>query len=220
MVDAAAGSVIDRLRCSEVAEAIREARAIAILRRVEPAVADLTVEALRAGGLWIIEVTFDSEDALGAIARWRHEDSLVVGGGTVRRAEQVDAAVDAGARFLVAPSYDEAVVGRALELGVPCIPGCLSPTEIDSAWHRGATFVKLFPAATVGPSYLRAILKPLTGVEIVATGGVDAESARAFLDAGAVGVGVSTAQLGQPTTPDGDFAALERAAREIVAAVR
>ena len=79
--------------------------------------------------------------------------------------------------------------------------------------------MKLFPGAVVGPGYLRAVLAPLKDVEIVVTGGVDASSARAFLDAGAVGVGVSTAQLGQPASVDGDFAAVERGAAELLAAV-
>ncbi len=131
----------------------------------------------------------------------------------------MDAAVEAGAQFLVAPTYQEAVVERALELGVPCVPGALSPTEIDTAWQQGATFVKLFPAGAVGAGYLSAVLNPLKDVEILVTGGVDAASARSFLDAGAKAVGVSTAQLGQPSSADGDFSAVEAAARELLAAV-
>jgi 2-dehydro-3-deoxyphosphogluconate aldolase/(4S)-4-hydroxy-2-oxoglutarate aldolase len=210
----------ERLRRSAVAETIRRERAVAIMRRLDPGLVDPTVEALLAGGFAAIEFTCDSQDALGAIARWRGRERSLVGAGTVRRVDEVDPAVDAGAQFLVAPNYDPAVVERALELGVPCIPGCLSPTEIDSAWRQGATFVKLFPGAAVGPGYLKAVLAPLQEVEILVTGGVDASGARAFLDAGAAGVGVSTAQLGQPLSPDGDFGALERAARDLLAAVR
>lgn len=210
----------ERLRRSDVAEAIRRERAVAIMRRLAPELVDPTVEALLAGGFAAIEFTVDSPDALGAIARWREAGRSLVGAGTVRRVEEVDPAVEAGAQFLVAPTYDEAVVERALELGVPCVPGCLSPTEIDRAWHQGATFVKLFPGAAVGPAYLRAVLAPLREIEILVTGGVDSASARAFLEAGAVGVGVSTAQLGQPASADGDFGALERASRELLAAVR
>ena len=212
--------VAERLRRSEVAEAIRRERAVAIMRRLEPALVDPTVEALLAGGFAAIEFTVDSEDAHGAIARWRAAGRSLVGAGTVRVPDDVDPAVEAGAQFLVSPTYHEGVVERALELGVPCVPGCLSPTEIDGAWHQGATFVKLFPGAVVGPQYLRAVLAPLRDVEILVTGGVDESSARAFLEAGAVAVGVSTAQLGQPVTPDGDFAALEAATRRLLAAVR
>jgi 2-dehydro-3-deoxyphosphogluconate aldolase/(4S)-4-hydroxy-2-oxoglutarate aldolase len=211
--------VAERLRRSGVAEAIRRERALAILRRLPPVAVDPTVEALLRGGFRILELTFDSEDAAGAIARWRESGRALVGAGTIRRVDDVDPAVEAGAQFLVAPTYHAAVVERSLELGVPCIPGALSATEIDTAWQQGATFVKLFPGAVVGPAYLRAVLAPLKDVEIVVTGGVDPASAPAFLDAGAVAVGVSTAQLGQPAPTDGDFGAVERAARELLAAV-
>jgi len=211
--------VAERLRRSELAEAVRRERAVAILRRLPRSVVDPTVEALLAGGFRTIEFTFDSEDSAGAIARWLADGRAVVGAGTIRHADQVDAAVEAGARFLVAPTYQEAVVERALELGVPCVPGALSPTEIDTAWQHGATFVKLFPGGLVGAGYLSAVLNPLKDVEILVTGGVDAASARSFLDAGAKAVGVSTAQLGQPSSPDGDFDAVEAAARELLAAV-
>ena len=207
--------VAERLRRSELAEAVRRERAVAILRRLPRSVVDPTVEALLAGGFRTIEFTFDSEDAAGAIARWLADGRAAVGAGTIRQPDQVDAAVEAGAQFLVAPTYQEAVVERALELGVPCVPGALSPTEIDTAWQQGATFVKLFPAGAVGAGYLSAVLNPLKDVEILVTGGVDAASARSFLDAGAKAVGVSTAQLGQPSSADGDFSAVEAAARRV-----
>jgi len=212
--------VVERLRSSEIANAVRRERAIAILRRLPPTIVDPTVEALLRGGFTIVEFTFDSEDAGAAISRWRKTDRAVIGAGTIRQAHEVDAAVEAGAQFLVAPTYQETVVERALELGVPCVPGCFSPTELDSAWLQGATFVKFFPSGPVGPSYLRAVMQPLKHLEVVVTGGVDATTAAAFLDAGAIAVGVSTAQLHQPGSRTGDFGALEEAARELLDAVR
>lgn len=211
--------IAERLRRSELAEAVRRERAFAILRRLPSDVVDPTVEALLAAGFRTIEFTFDSDDAPGAIARWRADGRAAVGAGTIRRVELVDAAVDAGAQFLVAPTYQEAVVERALELGVPCIPGALSPTEVDTAWQQGATFVKLFPGGVVGAGYLRAVLNPLKDVEIVVTGGVEVSTAGSFLDAGARAVGVSTAQLAQPASLDGDFGAVEAASRALLAAV-
>jgi 2-dehydro-3-deoxyphosphogluconate aldolase/(4S)-4-hydroxy-2-oxoglutarate aldolase len=211
--------VAERLRRSELAEAVRRERAVAILRRLPLAVVDPTVEALLAGGFRTIEFTFDSDDAAGVIARWRADGRAAVGAGTIRHADQADAAVEAGAQFLVAPTYQETVVERALELGVPCVPGALSPTEVDTAWQQGATFVKLFPGGVVGTGYLRAVLNPLKDVEILVTGAVEVGTARSFLDAGAKAVGLSTAQLGQPETPGGDFGAVEAATRELLAAV-
>lgn len=209
-------TTVERLRTSAVAEAIRRERAVAIVRRLPAADVDPTVEALLAGGFAAFEVTVDSEDAFGAIARWREAGRALVGAGTVRNVDQVDPAVEAGAQFLVAPTYDERVVERALELGVPCIPGTLTPTEIDRAWQQGATFVKVFPGGAVGAAYIRAVLAPLPDVELFVTGGVDASTIRSFLEAGAVGVGVSTAQLRQDDGP----AAIEAATRELFAAIR
>ena len=220
MATGTASGAAERLRRSELADAVRRERAVAILRRLPAELVDPTVEALLAGGFRSIEFTFDSDDAAGAIARWRASGRAAVGAGTIRRPEEVDAAVDAGAEFLVAPTYREDVVERALELGVLVVPGCLSPSEIDAAWQQGATFVKLFPGGVVGAAYLKAVLAPLKDVEIVVTGGVDASTAGGFLGAGAVAVGVSTAQLGQPADASAGFAAVEAGARALLAAVR
>ena len=208
-------SAVERLRTGEVAEAVRRDRLVAILRRLDPAVVGPTVEALLRGGITAVEFTVDSEGAFESIADWRASGRAFIGAGTVRRAEDAEAAVEAGAQFLVSPTYNEAVVERALELDTPVVPGCFSPTEIDAAWQQGATFVKLFPGGVVGADYLRAVLNPLKDVEIVVTGGVDETTARSFLDAGAVGVGVSTVLLAQDEGP----AAIEAASRRLVAAL-
>ena len=105
---------------------------------------------------------------------------------------QVDAAVSAGAEAIVAPALSAAVLERAAALGVPAIPGALTPTEVETAWQAGAALVKLFPARLGGPRYVRDLLAPLPDVPLLATGGVDATNARAFLDAGAVAVGVGS----------------------------
>lgn len=109
----------------------------------------------------------------------------------------------------VGPSFSGAVLARCLPLGVPAVPGALSPTEVEAAWRAGAALVKLFPARLGGPAYVADLLKPLADVPLLCTGGVTAENAGAFLAAGAVAVGVSAG-------PDTDAAAAAR----LVAAVR
>jgi 2-dehydro-3-deoxyphosphogluconate aldolase / (4S)-4-hydroxy-2-oxoglutarate aldolase len=170
-------SAIDRLR---------EGRIVAVLRRVSNV--DEEVARLQSAGIGVIEITLDSDDALEVIRR--HPGALA---GTVRIPEQVDAAVEAGAGAIVSPGFSSAVVARAIELGVPAIPGALTPSEVDAAWHAGAAMVKLFPASLCGPSYVRDVLAPLRDVPLLVTGGVDSSNARAFLDAGAVAVGVGSA---------------------------
>ena len=171
-------------------ERIRSERLVAILRRAPDM--DARVAMLADAGVGVVEITLDSEDALGAIARTRGRGDLSVLAGTVRTAADVDAAVAVGAEAVVGPGTVPAVLERAGELGIPVIPGALTPTEIERAWTAGAAFVKLFPGALGGPGYVRDVLAPLADVPLIVTGGIDASNARAFLDAGAVAVGMGS----------------------------
>jgi 2-dehydro-3-deoxyphosphogluconate aldolase / (4S)-4-hydroxy-2-oxoglutarate aldolase len=171
-------------------DAIRAARLVAILRRADGV--DARVARLAEAGVRVVEITLDSDDALGAIERARSRGDVTVLAGTVREAAEVDAAVAAGAEAIVAPGLSPAVLERAAALGVPAIPGALTPTEIETAWNAGAALVKLFPARLGGPHYVRDLLAPLADVPLLVTGGVDATNARAFLAAGAVAVGVGS----------------------------
>jgi 2-dehydro-3-deoxyphosphogluconate aldolase / (4S)-4-hydroxy-2-oxoglutarate aldolase len=180
-----ATSAVDRIRAERI---------VAILRRV-PQV-ESVVAALAAGGIRIVEITLDSEDALGTIQRLRATTGLTVLAGTVRTAEDAEAAAAAGAEACVAPALVPRMVERCLELGVPPVPGALTPSEIEAARALGAELVKLFPGRLVGPGYVRDVLAPLAGVPLMVTGGVDSSNARAFLEAGAVAVGVGSALTG------------------------
>jgi 2-dehydro-3-deoxyphosphogluconate aldolase / (4S)-4-hydroxy-2-oxoglutarate aldolase len=190
-------------------ERIREHRLVAILRRVPDP--DAVVDALARAGVRVVEITLDSDDALGAIGRLRRRGDVVVIAGTVRRPEQVDAAVEAGAEACVSPGLVPAVLERCGALGVPAVPGALTPTEVERAWSLGAGLVKLFPGSLFGPGYLRELLAPFAEVPLIVTGGVDPSNARAFLDAGAVAVGAGSALIGA--------ADVEAEARRLVAAV-
>jgi len=174
-----------------VVERIRSERLVAVLRRVEDV--DARVEALAQAGVRVVEITLDTPDALAAIERARARGDVSVLAGTVRRPEQVEEAVAAGAEAIVSPAHVQAVLERARELGVPAIPGALTPTEVEAAWAAGAALVKLFPGSVGGPSYVRELLAPLADVPLLVTGGVDSSNARAFLDAGAVAVGAGSA---------------------------
>jgi len=170
-------------------ERIRSERVVAVLRRArqpERAAADLV-----AAGIGVVELTLDSDGALAAIARLRERGDVTVLAGTVRTAADVERAAAAGAEACVGPALVPAMVERCRELGIPAIPGALTPTEVEAAWNAGAALVKLFPAAAVGPGYVRALTAPLSDVPLLVTGGVDAGNAAAFVEAGAVAVGAS-----------------------------
>ena len=193
-----------------VVERIRDERLVAILRRVPDP--DSVVEALARGGIRVIEITLDSDDAAGVIERLRRRGDVSVIAGTVRRPEQVDEAVRAGAEACVSPALVPEVVERCRSLGVPFVPGALTPTEVERAWSLGAALVKLFPGSAAGPEYVRELVAPLSDIPLIVTGGIDATNAQAFLDAGAVAVGAGSSLTGA--------ADVEAAARELVAAVQ
>ena len=195
-----ADAAADALRRSATADRIRSTRLIAVLRRIEPQslLLDL-IASLAADGVRAFEITFDAKAAADDLRSGRRLldehgfDDAIVGAGTVRSMDALGAAADAGAAFAVSPSLDIALVERSIGLGLPFVPGAYSPTEIDAAWRAGATFVKLFPASSLGPSHARELRGPFPDIECIATGGIDASNAAAFLDAGCVAVGVGSA---------------------------
>jgi 2-dehydro-3-deoxyphosphogluconate aldolase/(4S)-4-hydroxy-2-oxoglutarate aldolase len=172
-----------------VVERIRGERLVALLRGV--ARPDELVDTLANAGVGVVELTLETPGALEAIGRLRARGDVSVLAGTVRTVDDVEAAIDAGAQACVAPAFVPDVVARCLQLGVPAIPGALTPTEIEAAWRAGAALVKLFPARAFGPGYVADLRKPLHDVPLLCTGGVNADNAGDFLAAGAAAVGIS-----------------------------
>lgn len=188
------------LRGGPVAEAIRRHRLIVVLRRVQPRDRLVAlVDELADSGARAFEITFDAPSGADDVATIRNhlegraDGPFLVGAGTLVGRERLEAALRSGADFGVAPVLDEALVHEAVASGLPFVAGALSPTEILAAWSAGATFVKLFPASAVGPPFVREMRGPLPHVDLIPTGGVDGSNAAAFLDAGAVAVGIGSA---------------------------
>ncbi|MEV0781022.1 bifunctional 4-hydroxy-2-oxoglutarate aldolase/2-dehydro-3-deoxy-phosphogluconate aldolase [Streptomyces sp. NPDC050433] len=197
---------------------LRRERVIAIVRGTDPQAAERTVHTLREEGVALIEVSLTTPDAAGIIARCAREsgDSLI-GAGTVLTGDDARAVQQAGAAFVVTPALAEGSV-TAHALGLPVVAGALTPTEIVRAVSEGAAAVKLFPASVGGPSYLRALRDPLPGVPFVPTGGVDTEAARAYLEAGALAVGVGSPIVGDAPR-GGDVDELRARCRAFLAAL-
>jgi len=167
-----------------------EERVSAILRADDQQVAAKAMEAAVRGGFRIVEFTLTIPGAYELITDFAAREELVVGAGTVMTPGQASAAVRAGARFLVSPVVDEAVVSAAHDLGVAVMPGAHTPTELARAHRAGAQLQKLFPAPADGPTYVRSCRGPLPFLRIVPTNGVDAANLAAWLDAGAWAAGV------------------------------
>jgi 2-dehydro-3-deoxyphosphogluconate aldolase/(4S)-4-hydroxy-2-oxoglutarate aldolase len=170
-------------------------------------------------GIPAVEFTLTSAGAFDALRQARKvlPPEVLIGAGTVRTVEQVRQAVDAGASFLVSQVTDPDVIEAAHALGVPFIPGALTPNEIVRAWQYGVQAVKVSPIGPVGGvSYLAELVGPLPEIPLVPTGRVLIEETGAYLAAGAAIVGVSRDLVRDALLPDGDLIALaERAVRTI-----
>lgn len=192
---------------------------VAIGRRISPVDVPAIAEALAVGGVRAFELTLNEPegDALRAIeTAARHATALdmTIGAGTVLSIEAAERAVAAGATFLVMPNLDLALVAWAAARGIPAFPGCATPTEILAAWRAGAAAVKLFPASSLGPGFVRELRGPFPGIPLVPTGGVTLDSAPAFITAGAVAVGMGGWLVG-----DGKATGVRDRAAAIVAAI-
>ena len=174
-------------------------------------------EALIRGGLPVAEVTFRTDAAPEAIRQMSQLDGLLVGAGTIVNAAQVDAAVAAGAQFLVSPGLSASVVRRAQELGVPIVPGTVNPSEIMAALELGLDTLKFFPAEVFGGvAALKALASPFSQVKFIPTGGVTPANLADYLALpNVVAVGGSW-MVSQAAIADGDFDAI---ATECAAAV-
>jgi 2-dehydro-3-deoxyphosphogluconate aldolase/(4S)-4-hydroxy-2-oxoglutarate aldolase len=195
---------------------IEENRLIAILRGDFEGREAPLAQALQEAGVRAVEVSTVSPgyarvlrallDAMGG--------DVAVGVGTVLNGDHLDAAADAGARFMVAPNTNPAVIARARNAGMAVFPGALTPTEILQAVDAGADAVKLFPAATVGPEYLRALRGPLPHIRFIPTGGVSVDNMQAWFGAGAWAVAVGSELVRSNEAALEDWAGLrERVAR-------
>lgn len=180
---------------------LASAGVVAIGRHVAAEAVPAVADALVAGGVHAFELTLNEPqaDAFRAIevaARIGSDIGLEVGAGTVLSIEAGRRAIDAGATFLVMPHLDDELVAWAAGRGIPAFPGCATPTEILAAWRAGAAAVKLFPAASAGPGFVREMRGPFPDIPLVPTGGVTLETAPSFIAAGAVAIGMGGWLLG------------------------
>ena len=178
-------------------DAITDHRIIAIARRLSPEQTDVLAAVLLDGGIRVLEVTLDADNAVPTIAALSGS-GLLIGAGTVTSVPQAAKAAEAGAAFIVSPHTDDSVVSWAVENAIPVMAGALTPTEIARAWDLGCSAVKLFPASVGGPEFLRTLRGPFSRVDFVPTGGVGADNVADYLNAGAVAVGVGSWLTGSP----------------------
>jgi len=198
------------------------ARLLVVVRAGRAEECPPVVDALVDAGIRSIELTLTTPGIMTALPDLiaRYDGVADLGVGTITACDEVDAAVAAGARYLVTPISDAALVEHAVATGVPVVPGGLTPTELHGSWRAGAAAVKVFPAGQVTPGYVADLRGPFPDIQVVPSGGIDLEGARAWLRAGAAAVSVGGPLLGDAFR-GGDLDALRgRAAAFAAACVR
>lgn len=176
---------------TEIISEIERVGVLPVVRAGSLEEARAVIEAVCAGGLTIIEVTMTVPGAVGLIRELSARDDLLVGAGTVLGPETAAACVEAGAKFIISPALNLDTITYCREHDIVVMPGALTPTEVVTAWHAGADFVKVFPAGAMGGAgYLRSLKAPLPHIKLIPTGGVSLATAADFIRAGASAIGV------------------------------
>jgi 2-dehydro-3-deoxyphosphogluconate aldolase/(4S)-4-hydroxy-2-oxoglutarate aldolase len=172
---------------------------IGILRGIEADFFGPLMSAAFEAGLQAIEVTYNTAHALEMVKEQipRVPQGKYLGMGTIRNLEEARQAVEAGAMYLVSPNTDIAVIEFAKRRQIPIVAGAFTPTEVYAAWSAGAEMVKVFPCGAMGPGYIRELLGPYDRMPLVAVGGVTADNAASYLQAGARAVGVGSGLFGK-----------------------
>jgi 2-dehydro-3-deoxyphosphogluconate aldolase / (4S)-4-hydroxy-2-oxoglutarate aldolase len=173
-------------------ESIQSSGVVAVIRHADALSIISVVEALKKGGITAIEITVENKGGFQAIEVCSSLTDIALGAGTVLTLEQAKQSIQAGAKFIVSPILNEAVVRYCIDQGIDVIPGVFTPTEIYHAIQAGAKTVKIFPAAQLSPAYLKNIKAPLPPVSFMVTGGIDAKNAGDYIAAGASAVGIGS----------------------------
>lgn len=195
---------------------------IAVVRVPKTEMVMPLAEALIAGGVIAIEITMTTPNAIAAIreASTRLGSRALIGVGTILKPYDCQAALDAGAEFVVTPICRTELVPLAHHAGKPIMLGAYTPTEAQFAYEAGADLIKIFPADNLGPAYIKALRAPLPHLKIVPTGGVDLNTIGDFFKAGCPAVGVGGALVSAKLLQVGDWAGLTALAAQFVAVAR
>lgn len=201
---------------------LRSHRAIAVIRAADLATGQQMAQAAAAGGMRLIEVTWNSDRPATLIAQLRNAlPDCWIGAGTLLTEGDVKDAIAAGAQFLFTPHVNPRLIALARNQDTPLVAGALTPTEIVTAWQAGAASVKVFPAQVMGgAAYVRSLQGPLGQIPLVPTGGVTVRNAADFLQAGAIAVGLSSSLFSPGAIQQGHWHTVTAAAQSLQKKIR
>ena len=207
------------MRRHEIFSQIERTGLVGIIRWHEAEVLVDIAQALYEGGMAAVEITLNSQGALAGITRLRQTlctSDCLIGAGSVMSADDVHRAVDAGAQFIVSPTFKPEVVKTGIESGVLVFPGALTPGEILAAWDSGADMVKVFPANFFGPQYIRELLAPMSFLKLMPTGGVNNQNMTEYFSSGACCVAMGGTLVSRQYVETRDWMGLAAHARRYV----
>lgn len=211
-------------RKQQIVGSVLDGRIIAIIRGFAPDVCLKLAEAYARGGIRLVEVTFnqkspetwkDTAAAIRAIKE-RFSGSVRVGAGTVLAEEQLDMCEQAGGEYMITPNVNTALIRECVRRGLVAMPGALTPSEAVDAWEAGASFVKIFPAGSLGPAYVKAVRAPLSHIPFLAVGGISPENVADFMRVGCVGAGVGGNLTNKEWIAAGEWSRIEDVARQLI----
>lgn len=208
---------------SEVIQTIKDIGVIPVVRATSADEAMRAIDAIREGGISVLEITMTVPGAVKLIEELakRYGKDAIVGAGTVLDPETATECISSGAQFVVSPALNLETIACCQKRDIAVMPGALTPTEVVQAWNAGADFVKVFPAGAVGgPSYLKALKAPLPQIELVPTGGVSLTTAGDFIRAGAAALGVGTDLVDINAIREGQSAVITERAKQFIEIVR
>ena len=196
-----------------IIQRVYEDKIIAIVRGIESESLLKLANALYAGNITMMEITFDQAhpetwDATAASIAFLREKvgaSMAIGAGTVTTPHLAEIAIQAGAGFIISPDVQKAVIEKTRELGAVSMPGAMTPTEVTTAYRDGADFVKIFPTADLGVGYIKALRSPINHIPLLAVGGVNEGNLQDFLNAGMVGAGIGGNLVNKKWIESGEF---------------
>jgi 2-dehydro-3-deoxyphosphogluconate aldolase/(4S)-4-hydroxy-2-oxoglutarate aldolase len=208
---------------ADVIKQIIETGVIPVVRATSADEAMRAIDAIREGGVSVLEITMTVPGAVGVIEQLskKYGNDVLVGAGTVLDPETARMCMLAGAQFVVSPALNVETIACCRRYGVAIMPGALTPTEVVQAWTAGADFVKVFPAGALGgASYLKALKAPLPQIQLVPTGGVSLKTAADFIKAGASALGVGADLVDLKAIRDGQANVITERAKQFVEIVR
>ena len=206
----------------EILNEILKVKAVAVLRVKEAEKLKKIIDAIYAGGVSAVEITMTVPNAIQLIEKMSVEldKNIVLGVGSVLNKSIAEDAIKAGAKYVVSPVLKKEIIEAAHKHGVPAMPGCFTPTEIQTAFEYGADIIKVFPADIVGMAFFKAILAPLPHLKLMPTGGVNLTNAGDWLKAGACAVGIGSALLDKKAIAEENYSVLTQNAKAIIESIQ